>query len=206
MATDVKQMDDTFEIKAFAPFPNSGASEQPSTSSKKPSSNRQSVSNEHQTPVKRYQTVSSQHQSASKARPSAVFSGSSIDAKRPIFERSIGLALLTLSFICTVMTFNGYWGLPSIKAVLIGVGLQGLATSAEWFWRNQRMSIWYMIAIVFDAGMSVKGFSIPLLEPFKRIAANISTEVIAPFAAWGLIVILSLALAVLPEVILIDKD
>lgn len=162
--------------------------------------------------VMQYQAVSINRQASSKVRPSAIFSGQSIDAKRPIFERLIGISLLVLSFVCTVMTFNGAWGKPSIKALSIGISLQLLATVAEWFWRNQRMSIWYMGAIVFDAGMSIKGFSIPLLEPFQRLAATINTSESVKalqantIAAWVVIGILSIALAVLPEVILIDKD
>lgn len=164
------------------------------------------VSSERQAVSKGYQPSS--NRSKTRIRPSAIISGEAIDRGRPLFERSIGIALLFLSFACTVMTFNGYWGIPSIKALVIGIGLQGLATAAEWFWRNQRMSLWYVGAIVFDAGMSIKGFSIPLLSPFKRAVDNIG---IIPdngvsVVAWGLIILLSIALAVLPEIILIDKD
>ena len=156
MATDVNQMDDTFEIKAFAPFPNSGVSEQPSTGSKKPSSNRQSVSSEHQTPVKRYQAVSNTHQSLSKARSVSPLTRETISKTTPLMMLLLGILFMAYSWRGGITTVTDIYRFVYPESVsntprAIGLIIQLILTLGQMICSTKGWRRGYIIFLTPDA-------------------------------------------------------
>jgi len=144
---------------------------------------------------------------AVRSKKSAIVSQSDLNETRAHFERAIGLLLLVLSVAGSVIAFNG--GLDNIRAggwsvagILAGAGVQAACTVIEWLYRVRRSSAPYLIALAFDAGTSIVGFG-PIFH--DKLAAKIPVaDDLSSWLAWGIIGVLALLLAFVPEGALID--
>ncbi|MDP9317276.1 MAG: hypothetical protein M3R24_41545 [Chloroflexota bacterium] len=136
-------------------------------------------------------------------KPSAIISGARLAKGQPIFERVIGLALLVLSFAGTMALLNGGWHFPlNFGGLLAGAIVQGLLTSCQWLYQSRRRSLAYLAAVAVDAALSVGGFA-PLF--YDRLVRLLPFGLWNESAAWGMLALGGVVLAVVPEYILVDS-
>ena len=85
--------------------------------------------------------------------------------------RWTSLVVLAISFIGTIMAFNGSWPTSwrlwehvSLVAVIAGVLLQGFCTLMEWANRRNHLSPQYLGPLLLDVGSTYVGFA-PIFAP-----------------------------------------
>lgn len=135
-----------------------------------------------------------------RSKPSAIFTQTQLDHGRSHFERGSALALLALSIVGSVLAFNAVaW---SIAGVVAGIGVQVLCTAIEWWYRRKRLSAPYLIAFVADTGTTIAGFG-PIFHDWIAARLPIAAD-LATWLAWGIIAVIAMLLAWIPEGRLID--
>ncbi len=173
----------------------------------KPSKQRRETIKHHQSTVRSFDGRDQQ-------RKAAFIPASALESAKPWYIRMVGVVILLIGVASSVATFNGSWSLrPELQALLLGIGLQVGVTLTEWFYRNERLSLAYFLAVCIGAGVSIVGLSALLLKPFMGFVSGL-TDVVAPDKtvsvavpiAWLLIAVVSLIIEILPELILIDND
>lgn len=142
-----------------------------------------------------------------KRKPSAIFTQQQLDNTRPHFERAVALLMLMFSIAGSIITFCGGWENLSTgnwlwPSFVIGACVQILCIVLEWWWRRNRWSIPYMVALAVDTGTTIVGFG-PIFH--DNIAARIPVaQDLASWLAWCIIGAIALLLAWVPEGRLID--
>lgn len=138
-------------------------------------------------------------------KKSALVSSSALTRLQPVFERTIGLLLLMLSFAGSVAAFNGGWTWPLDPLyALVGIALQAFLTVTQWIYRNRRISWQYAIAIGFDAGLSIAGYQALLYGWVAGVLTQAGVTSMLDVGTWAIIGIAATVLAIIPEAVLID--
>lgn len=138
-----------------------------------------------------------------KQKRSALLNGKRLEAAQPLFERTVGMVLLTISFAGSMALLQGGWQFPLNPVGLIaGFVLQVLLTAVEWMYRRQRLSWQYFGALTVDAALSIGGYSILLMPLLMRVLPF--GEALNYYSSWGIIGIGAVVLAFLPESILVE--
>ena len=124
---------------------------------------------------------------------------------KPGIERFAGVGLILISFISNVAFFNGaWWVIPTWQAAVGGIMVQAVCTVVEWVWRDNRLTAWYMSAMVVDVGLSIGGFALVLGAPLTKIIPATGYMFGAyDVAVWAILALMSWFVAWLPEAVLI---
>lgn len=139
-------------------------------------------------------------------KESAVISRAQLRRQRGKVERYTAWVVLFVSFIASVVAFNGGWSNVlalkfGIAATLLAVGLQILLTYLEWHYYDKPIISWG--ARLVDTATTALGFG-PLALP--ALTAYLSSRAIPAevIVSWLIIGIASLGVAWYPESRLVD--
>jgi hypothetical protein len=154
-------------------------------------------------------------------KPSALFRRGTIVRARTGFERFVGLALLLGSGVGNYLAFNEGAFQPFDATAFIAA-LAGLAllTALQWFYRPavpadvwwfQKIVYWtmglnwkYCASVIVGVGLTVYGTRTIALPIFQNILAPWLAPDMLVVASWGLLIVVSLIVEVIPENILVD--
>lgn len=141
-------------------------------------------------------------------KESAVWSHTQLQKQRGKVERYTAWVVLFISFIGSVVAFNGGW--PNVTALkfsiagtLGGLVLQLVLTYLEWHYHDKRLISWG--ARVIDTITTAIGYGSLVLTPLTKylMSKDVSPEN-AVLGAWAIIVIVSFFVAWYPESRLVE--
>ena len=127
--------------------------------------------------------------------------------------RWTSLGVLAVSFIGTIMAFNGRWPTSwrvweevSLLAFVAGIALQAFCTLMEWANRKRRVSIQYIGPLMIDLAGTYVGFAALLVPVFTRALQRATLpELVATIVAHLGVVLLALWFAYYPETNLVKE-
>lgn len=152
----------------------------------------------------------------------AMFRGSTIDWLAILLARLGVWALLSGTFLGSAFAMHGGisaagwlippfdWNAPWLPLLfllswpsLLGLAFQTLLTLVQWYHRHRKRSPWYLGAIVLDSVLSYLGWRDLLVPFFERLVAGLGWPQ-PHLLAHAIVALLALALAVIPELFLLD--
>lgn len=130
---------------------------------------------------------------------SAILSRRALKRTGPWFERLVAVILLAGSYAGTMIMCSG--GLPvNLLGAAVGAGIQSLCTYIEWTYHDEwKSSIWLWIAVIADIGSTMGGYGPLIYDSIQALMPTMGGVVV-----WGIIGLISVMVAVVPETILID--
>jgi hypothetical protein len=143
-------------------------------------------------------------------KESAVISRARLRKQRGAVERWTAWVVLFVSFLGTVVALHGGWPAfiasllllrPNVSALLGGLAIQGALTFLEWHYFDRPLIAW--TARAFDTAATAVGYG-PLVIVGLTTALLARAVPNAFYVAWGIIGLVSLAVAWYPETRLVD--
>lgn len=127
--------------------------------------------------------------------------------------RWTSLGVLVVSFIGTIMAFNGkwpstwrFWEQVSTIAIIAGVALQSFCTLMEWANRRRRLSIHYIGPLFIDVAGTYIGFASLLVPIFIRaLERSMLPTIAATLVAHIGVIVLAFWFAYYPETNLVQE-
>lgn len=158
----------------------------------------------------RSEPMASQQASAPAGKDSAVVSRAQLRRQRGKVERATAWIVLFVSVLGTIAALAGGWtpliaGIISLRpqwsAIIGGAAIQALLTFLEWYYFDQPLVSWP--ARAFDAITTALGYGpLVIVSLVTFLVARGAPQ--APYLAWGIIGLVSLAVAWYPESRLVD--
>ena len=127
--------------------------------------------------------------------------------------RWTSLAVLSGSFVGTIMAFNGGWPTSwqlwtqvSFLAIIAGILVQAFCTLMQWANRNERHSPKYLAPVAIDIAATYVGYAMLLIPIFQTALRNaMLPEDVASILAHAGVVIVAIWAAVYPEQNLVEE-